>query len=153
LTYSYQSHAAVIELDRETGKFEVLQYAIVDDCGRQINPLIVEGQVHGAAAHGIGAAMYESFVYDGDGQLQSSTLVDYLVPTALDIPHLVTESMETPSLFAPKGIKGVGEGGGTPLAAIANAVEDALRPLGVEVTDSHQNPQEVYRLIEERSAA
>ncbi len=150
LTYSYQSHAVVIDLDRETGKFMVLQYAIVDDCGRQINPAIVEGQVHGAAAHGIGAAMFESFVYNGDGQLQSSTLVDYLVPTATDIPHLITESMEVPSLFAPKGIKGVGEGGGTPIAAIANAVEDALRPLGVEVTDSHQNPQGVYKLIREK---
>ncbi len=147
LTYSYQSHAAVIELDRETGKFKVLQYAIVDDCGRQINPMMVEGQVHGAAAHGIGAAMFESFVYSEEGQLQSSTLVDYLVPTALDVPHLITESMEVPSLFAPKGIKGVGEGGGTPLSAIANAVEDALRPLGVEVTDSHQNPQDIYRMI------
>ncbi len=150
LTYSYQSHAAVIDLDPETGKFKVLQYAIVDDCGRQINPMIVEGQVHGAAAHGIGAAMYESFVYDGDGQLQSSTLVDYLVPTALDIPHLVTESMQVPSLFGPKGIRGVGEGGGTPLSAIANAVEDALRPFDVEVTDSHQNPQELYRMIVEK---
>jgi carbon-monoxide dehydrogenase large subunit len=152
LTYSYQSHAAVIEIDRETGKFKILQYAIVDDCGRQINPLIVEGQVHGAAAHGIGAAMYENFVYNTDGQLQSSTFVDYLVPTALDIPHMDTESMETPSLFAPKGIKGVGEGGGTPLAAIANAVEDALSPLGVEIRDSHQNPQDVYKLIEGNKA-
>lgn len=147
LTYSIQAHATVIELDQETGKFKILKYAIVDDCGRQINPMIVEGQVHGAAAHGIGAAMFENFAYNTDGQLQSSTFVDYLVPTALDIPHIDTESMETPSLFAPKGIKGVGEGGGTPLAAIANAVEDALGPLGVEIRDSHQNPQEVYKLI------
>ncbi len=147
LTYSYQSHAAVIEVDPETGKFKILKYAIVDDCGRQINPMIVEGQVHGAAAHGIGAAMYENFEYDADGQLQSSTFVDYLVPTALDIPHLVTESMQTPSLFAPKGIKGVGEGGGTPIAAISNAVEDALRPMRIEVTESHQNPQRIYASI------
>jgi len=147
LTYSYQSHAAVIEMDPETGKFKILKYAIVDDCGKQINPMIVEGQVHGAAAHGIGAAMYENFEYDEDGQLKSSTLVDYLVPTALEVPDLVTESMETPSLFAPKGIKGVGEGGGTPISAIANAVEDALTPYGVEISDSHQNPQRIYELI------
>jgi 2-furoyl-CoA dehydrogenase large subunit len=147
LTYSCQTHAAVIELDPETGKFKILKYGIVDDCGRQINPMIVEGQVHGAAAHGIGAAMYESFEYDEDGHLQSSTFIDYLVPTAVDIPDLLTESMETPSLFAPKGIRGVGEGGGTPLAAIANAVEDALRPLEVEITESHQNPQRIYELI------
>jgi 2-furoyl-CoA dehydrogenase large subunit len=147
LTYSYQSHAAVIEMDPETGKFKILKYAIVDDCGKQINPMIVEGQVHGAAAHGIGAAMYENFEYDDDGQLKSSTLVDYLVPTALEIPDLMTESMETPSLFAPRGIKGVGEGGGTPISAIANAVEDALTPFGIEISDSHQNPQRIYELI------
>jgi len=151
LTYSYQAHAAVIDLDKESGKFKVIKYAIVDDCGRQINPMIVEGQVHGAAAHGIGAAMFESFEYGEDGQLQSSTFVDYLVPTALDIPNLMTSSIETPSLFAPKGIRGVGEGGGVPIAAIANAVEDALRPYGIEITDSHQNPQHIYMKIKGKS--
>ncbi|MDA4127758.1 MAG: xanthine dehydrogenase family protein molybdopterin-binding subunit [Thaumarchaeota archaeon] len=150
LTYSYQCHAAVIELDPETGKFKILNYAISDDCGRQINPMIVEGQVHGAAAHGIGAAMFENFEYDSDGQLKSSTFVDYLVPTALDIPAMVTSTMETPSLFAPKGIRGVGEGGGVPLSAIANAVEDALTPYGVEITDSHQNPQHIYQMIKRK---
>jgi len=147
LTYSIQAHATVIELDPETGKFKFIKYAIVDDCGKQINPMIVEGQVHGAAAHGIGAAMFENFEYSVDGQLQSSTFVDYLVPTALDIPNLTTASMETPSLFAPKGIRGVGEGGGVPISAIANAVEDALMPYGVEISDSHQNPQHIYRMI------
>lgn len=151
LTYSYQAHAAVIDLDKESGKFKVIKYAIVDDCGRQINPMIVEGQVHGAAAHGIGAAMFESFEYGEDGQLQSSTFVDYLVPTALDIPNLMTSSIETPSMFAPKGIRGVGEGGGVPIAAIANAVEDALRPYGIEITDSHQNPQHIYMKIKGKS--
>lgn len=147
LTYSIQAHATVVELDPETGKFKLLKYAIVDDCGKQINPMIVEGQVHGAAAHGIGASMYENFQYDADGQLLSSTFVDYLIPTALDIPNMITASMETPSLFAPKGIRGVGEGGGVPIAAIANAVEDALAPYGVEITDSHQNPQRIYQMI------
>jgi len=149
LTYSIQAHAAVIELDPETGKFKILKYAVVDDCGKQINPMIVEGQVHGATAHGIGASMFENFEYSPDGQLQSSTFVDYLVPTALDIPDLITASMETPSLFAPKGIRGVGEGGGVPLSAIANAVADALQPYGLEITDSHQNPQHIYRMIKE----
>jgi CO/xanthine dehydrogenase Mo-binding subunit len=91
--------------------------------------------------------MFESFEYAPDGQLQDSTFVDYLVPTALDIPHMDTESMETPSLFAPRGIKGVGEGGGTPIAAIANAVEDALRPMSIEITESHQNPQRIFAAI------
>lgn len=147
LTYSIQAHATVLELDPETGKFKLLKYAIVDDCGKQINPMIVEGQVHGAAAHGIGASMFESFEYDADGQLRSSTFIDYLVPTALDVPNLTTMSMETPSLFAPMGIRGVGEGGGVPLSAIANAVADALAPYGLEVTDSHQNPQHIYKMI------
>ncbi len=147
LTYSPQTHICAIELDPETGKFRILRYVIVDDCGNQINPLIVEGQVHGAAAHGIGAAMYENFEYAEDGQLQSSTFVDYLVPTALDIPHLHTQAFITPSLFAPKGIRGVGEGGGSPLGAISNAVEDALAPFGVTIHDSHQNPQMLYQLL------
>ena len=147
LTYSYQSHAAVIELDQETGKFRILEYAIVDDCGTQINPMIVEGQIHGAAAHGIGAAMLENFEYGEDGQLQSSTFVDYLVPSALDIPEINTSSMTTPSLFAPMGIRGVGEGGCTPIGAISNAVENALEKYGISITDSHQNPERIYKLI------
>ncbi|MHB8566033.1 MAG: xanthine dehydrogenase family protein molybdopterin-binding subunit [Nitrososphaerales archaeon] len=149
LTYSYQCHIAAMEVDLETGKPKILRYAIVDDCGKKINPMIVEGQVHGAAAHGIGAALFESFEYDADGQLMSSTFIDYLVPTALEIPNVITTSIETPSLFAPKGIKGVGEGGCTPLAAISNAVEDALTPLGVKIRDSHQNPQRLYAMMKE----
>lgn len=150
LTYSYQTHIAAIELDPETGKFRVIRYVIVDDCGRQINPLIVEGQVHGAAAHGIAAAMFENFEYDENGQLMSNTFVDYLIPSAVDMPHLITSSIETASLFAPKGIRGVGEGGGTPLGAISNAVEDALVPLGIKITDSHQNPQQIFKLIHDK---
>jgi carbon-monoxide dehydrogenase large subunit len=148
LTYAPQTHVCVGELDRETGKFKILKYVIIDDCGNKINPLIVEGQVHGAAAHGIGAAMYESFEYDAEGQLKTGSFVDYLVPTALDIPNLITQSYTTPSLFAPKGIRGVGEGGGSPLGAVANAVDDALAPFGVTITDSHQNPQEIYQMIQ-----
>ncbi|MGI0091502.1 MAG: xanthine dehydrogenase family protein molybdopterin-binding subunit [Nitrososphaerales archaeon] len=147
LTYSYQTHIAAIELDKETGKTKILRYAIVDDCGNQINPLIVEGQLHGAAAHGIGAAMFENFEYDESGELQSSTFIDYLVPTAMEIPQLMTSHIETPSLFAPNGIKGVGEGAGTPLGAISNAVEDSLSPLGITICDSHQSPQHIHRLI------
>ena len=150
LTYSYQTHAAVVELDHETGKFKLIRYAIVDDCGKQINPMIVEGQVQGAAAHGIGAAMYENFEYDENGQLNSSTFVDYLVPTALDIPQVLTVPVETPSLFAPMGIRGVGEGGGSPLGAVSNALEDALAPFGVKIVDSHQNPQKIFKMIREK---
>jgi len=150
LTYSYQTHIAAIELDPETGKFRILRYVIVDDCGRQINPMLVEGQVHGAAAHGIGAAMFENFEYDENGQLKSNTFIDYLVPSAIDMPHLITGHLVTPSLFAPMGIRGVGEGGGTPLGAISNAVEDALAPFGIEISDSHQNPQHIHKLIRDK---
>ena len=107
----------------------------------------MEGQIHGAAAHGIAAAMFENFEYDAEGQLQSSTFIDYLVPSAVDMPGLITGHLETASLFAPKGIRGVGEGGGTPLGAISNAVEDALAPFGIEIRDSHQNPQHLYEMM------
>lgn len=147
LTYSYQCHAVVVDLDGETGKFRILKYVIVDDCGRQINPTLVEGQLHGSAAHSIGASMFENYEYDSSGQLMSSTFVDYLVPTSTDIPELLTHTLVTPSLFAPKGLRGVGEGGGAPLSAIAGAVEDALSPFGIEITDSHQNPQLLYQAI------
>src|SRR5487761_1036123 len=147
LTYSPQTHVCAVDLDPETGKFRIVRYVIVDDCGNQINPLIVEGQVHGAAAHGIAAAMFENFEYNDDGELRSSTFVDYLIPSAVDMPNLITQSFTTPSLFAPKGIRGVGEGGGSPLGAVANALEDALTPFGISVTDSHQNPQKIYQMI------
>jgi 2-furoyl-CoA dehydrogenase large subunit len=147
LTYSYQSHGVVLEVDPETGKIQVLKYVIVDDAGRVVHPKIVEGQVHGSCAHGIGAALYEEYKYDVDGQLLTSTFMDYLAPTASDTPPFEVEHMETPSLTSPLGTKGVGEGGGTPLPAIANAVEDALRPFSVEVNESHLTPEYIRTLI------
>ncbi len=148
MSYSYQAHAAVLEVDSETGKVRILDYAIVDDCGRIINPLIVEGQVHGAAAHGIGAALFEEFRYDENGQLLTSTFMDYMVPSAMDLSDIKTANMEIPSLINPIGAKGVGEGGGTPLQAIANAVEDALSPFGIEFDDSHVAPEKILTLLE-----
>jgi carbon-monoxide dehydrogenase large subunit len=153
LTYSYQTHAAAVEVDPETGKVTILRYVAVDDCGKPINPMIVEGQVHGAAAHGIAAAVFESFEYNHEGQLASSTFVDYLAPSSVDMPNIFVEHMVTPSLFAPMGFKGVGEGGGTPLGAIANAVEDALEPFGVSISDSHQHPEKIYELIKNSSSS
>jgi 2-furoyl-CoA dehydrogenase large subunit len=147
LTYSYQIHLVAVEVDPESAQVHVRRYVVVDDVGRVINPLIVEGQVHGAAAHGIAAALYERFEYDRDGQLLTSTFMDYLVPTAVDTPDLHVAHQEIPSLFAPLGAKGVGEGGGTPLSAIAGAVEDALAPLRVRITDSHQHPETLRTLI------
>jgi 2-furoyl-CoA dehydrogenase large subunit len=141
LTYSYQVHAAVVEVDPETGEIKVLDYAIVDDCGRQINPLIVKGQVIGSAFNAWAAALYEVFEYSEDGQLLNSTLAEYLAPTAADTPMFAKiYSLEIPSLFSPLGTRGVGEGGGSPLAAIASAIEDALQQHNIEITSSHIKP-------------
>jgi 2-furoyl-CoA dehydrogenase large subunit len=151
LTYSYQAHAAVVEVDAETGFVKILKYAIVDDCGRPVNPKIVEGQVHGAAAHGIAAALYESYDYDHNGQLLSGTFMDYLPPTSMEAPDLEVEHMITPSMVSPLGTKGLGEGGGTPLPTICNAVEDALSPFEVRLTDSHVTPEIIRTLIDNAS--
>ncbi|HEY4278953.1 MAG TPA: xanthine dehydrogenase family protein molybdopterin-binding subunit [Conexibacter sp.] len=154
LTYAAQLHAAVVEIDEATGHTEILRYVAVDDCGRRINPNIVEGQVHGAAAHGIGAALHESFVYDEDsGQLLSHNFYDYHAATALDVPLVVTAEIESPSPFSPNGAKGMGEGGGAPLSTISAAIQDALGGRGATVTDSHNPSERVWRLLREGSDA
>ncbi|MHB1908046.1 MAG: xanthine dehydrogenase family protein molybdopterin-binding subunit [Nitrososphaerales archaeon] len=144
LTYSYQSHGVVGEVDRETGKFKILKYVIVDDAGRLINPLVVDGQVHGAANHGIAAAMFEEFKYNSEGQLESSSFIDYLAPSAADIPSMQVHHLEIPSPFSPLGAKGVGEGGGTAHVAVINAICDAL---GKDVRKSIATPEELLNLI------
>ena len=149
LTYSYQAHACVVEVDAETGKVKILDYAVVDDCGVTINPAIVEGQVHGSTMNGIAAALYEEYVYSKDGQLLSSTFMDYLFPTTLEIPHIKVDHMVSPSPFTELGTKGVGEGSLVPLGAITSAIEDALSPLGIVITDSHNPPERIFRLIKE----
>jgi CO/xanthine dehydrogenase Mo-binding subunit len=127
VTWANGAHAAVVEVDPDTGEVRVLRYAVVHDCGRVINPVIVEGQVRGGVAQGIGGALYEELAYDEEGQLVSGTLADYLVPTAGEVPRIDLEHMETPSPLNPLGLKGVGEGGAIPgPAVIANAVEHAL---------------------------
>ena len=126
-TYANQTHAAVVAVDIRTGVVRVVDYVSVHDCGRVVNPLIVSGQVHGGVAQGIGGALYEEFAYDANGQPQATTFMDYLVPTACEIPPIHDEEIESPAPEVPFGVKGVGEGGiiGPP-AAIANAVQDAL---------------------------
>ena len=134
-TFSGAVHVAVVEIDRETGRVRLGRYALVEDCGPVINPLIVEGQIHGAVAQGIGEALLEAVVYGDDGQLLTATLMDYALPKADDVPPFEIVHLETPSPVMPGGVKGMGEGGtiGAP-AAIANAVADAVRGLGVRVT-------------------
>ncbi|TMA12309.1 MAG: xanthine dehydrogenase family protein molybdopterin-binding subunit [Deltaproteobacteria bacterium] len=148
LFVSNAGHAAVVEVDVETGKVSILKYAIVHDCGTVLNPVIVEGLVHGATAHGIGAALYEEFVYDPEGNLLTTTFVDYLKPTAVEIPDFKTDHLESPSPFTPLGMKGVGEGGAIPApAALANAVENALEPLGVRLGDLPLTPERVWKAV------
>jgi 2-furoyl-CoA dehydrogenase large subunit len=150
LTYSYQTHGVVGELDWETGKFKILKYVIVDDAGRVINPLVVDGQIHGAALHGIAAAMFEEYKYSDEGQLESSTFVDYLAPAAVDVPNLEVHELEIPSPFSPLGAKGMGEGGGTAHVAVMNAINDALGAFDVRIEKSIAPPEAVYNLISKK---
>ena len=149
LTYATQIHACVVEIDQETGAVEIVDYAAVDDCGVRIHPQIVEGQVHGATAHALGAALWETFAYDEDGQLLTANFYDYHVPHALDMPDVKTASIESPSPFNDLGTKGMGEGGGAGIHAMCAAIQDALRAAGIEavVTDSHNPAERVWRLI------
>ncbi|MGH9291859.1 MAG: xanthine dehydrogenase family protein molybdopterin-binding subunit [Acidimicrobiales bacterium] len=147
LTYASQVHACVVEIDEETGQVEVLEYAAVDDCGKRINPMLVEGQVHGATGLGIAASLWESFDYDEDGMLQEPSFYEYHAATALDIPHILGGDIESPSPFTPNGAKGMGEGGGAPLHAMCSAIQDALAHDGSVVTDSHNHWERVYEML------
>ncbi|HUZ82276.1 MAG TPA: molybdopterin cofactor-binding domain-containing protein, partial [Gaiellaceae bacterium] len=154
LTYASQVHAAVVEVDPETGSYEVVDYAAVDDCGTRINPQIVEGQVMGALAHGLGAATHETFTYDEDGNLLTPNFYDYHVPHAMDVPPLKTGEIESPSPFTPLGTKGMGEGGGAAIHAICAALQDALKPAGAPVvSDSCNPPHRVFELIRDPAAS
>lgn len=146
VAYPYATHACVVEVDCETGELLVRRYVVVEDCGRVINPPIVDGQVHGATAQGLGGTIYEALAYDSEGQLQSGSLLDYLVPTAAEVPELEVSHLETPAPESPNGAKGVGEGGTlAPPGAIANAVCHAL---GVEINELPLNPERVRAAAE-----
>ena len=133
-TFSYAAHACVVAVDPETGAQELLDYVVVEDGGVLVNPMIADGQVHGGTAQGIGTALYEEMPFDDAAQPLASTLADYHLPGAAEIPALRIQHMETPSPYTRFGQKGIGEGGAIgPPAAIANAINDALAPLGVEV--------------------
>src|SRR5262249_11693046 len=147
-TFSGAVHVAAVELDRETGRVSVRRYVVVEDCGPVVNPTIVEGQVHGAVAQGLGEALQEAIVYDAEGQLLTGTLMDYALPKADDVPAFEIGHLETPSPLMPGGVKGMGEGGtiGAP-AALANAVADAVRPLGVTITALPVRPETLRALV------
>jgi carbon-monoxide dehydrogenase large subunit len=144
--FSYASHAAVVAVDTELGHVEILDYVIAEDCGTLVNPMVADGQMLGGAAQGIGTALYEESPYDANGQPLASTFADYLLPGPTEIPAIRIFHLETPSPYTAYGIKGMGEGGAiAPPAVIFNAVNDALRPLGVELTETPLTPR---RLLE-----
>jgi 2-furoyl-CoA dehydrogenase large subunit len=149
LTYASQVHVAVLEVDPETGAYEIVDYVAVDDCGKRINPQIVEGQVMGAAAQALGAATHENYVYDVDGNLLTPNFYDYHVPHALDMPPLRTGYIESASPFTPLGTKGMGEGGGAGIHAVCAAVQDALRPHnGAMVWESCNPYHRVWEMLQ-----
>ncbi len=150
VTYASAVHVAQVEVDTGTGHVKLLRYVVSHDCGKVINPIIVEGQVHGGVAQGVGGAMFEEMVYDEQGQLLTGSLMDYLVPTATDLPFIETVHLEYPSPRNPLGVKGLGEGGAiSPPAAIANAVEDALAPFGITIRETPVSPARILALIEQ----
>jgi carbon-monoxide dehydrogenase large subunit len=145
VTYASAVHVAVVECDPETGATRLIRYVVAHDCGRVINPVIVDGQIHGGVAQGIGGGLWERIVYDGAGQLLTQTLMEYHLPMADELPPIETVHMEYPSPRNPLGVKGLGEGGAiSPPAAIANAIDDALAPFGVRITQAAPSPATLW---------
>lgn len=147
-TFPFGTHIVAVEIDRETCQVKIVKYIAVDDCGPQINPLLVEGQVQGGIAHSIGQVLFEQTVYDDSGQLLTGEFMDYPIPRAEDVPEYKLGSTVTRSPSNPMGIKGIGEAGtigATP--AIANAVLDALYPLGIRHLDLPLTPEKIWRAI------
>jgi len=151
--FAYGVHLAEVEVDAETGAVDICRYVVVNDCGRLINPMIVEGQIVGGIAQGIGGALLEELVYDDDGQMLNANLLDYQLPTSLDLPNIEIGHLETPSPLNPLGAKGMGEGGAIGAhAVIANAVEDAIAHTGARVRETPLRPALVWKLMNEARA-
>jgi len=151
VTWSYAVHAAIVEVDRETGRVSIDNYAVAHDCGVVVNPMLVEGQIMGGTAQGLGGILCEAIAYDANGQLLTGSLMDYALPIASDIPAMQIVHQHSPSPLNPLGVKGVGEGGAVaPPAAIANAVCDALAHFGVEVNATPIRPDRLVRAAHPR---
>ena len=152
-TYPFGAHLAVVELDPETGQIDVRRYVAVDDCGPQINPVIVEGQVHGGVVQGIGQALWEGAYYDENGQLLTGSMLDYALPRADRLPDMEVLSTVTPSPHHPIGVKGIGEAGTiASTVAVYNAVIDALSPFGVQTIRMPVTPERAFNAIQEAKA-
>src|SRR5439155_18499969 len=148
MAWPYGTNVAVVEVDPETGEVSFLDYTYVHDCGTVVNPMIVEGQIHGGVAQGIGQALFEELRYAEDGQPLFGSFMDYVLPTAVEVPRLRLDHQVTPSPVIPGGTKGVGEAGaiGSPAAVVA-AIEDALRPFGVRITQLPVTPDRILTLV------
>jgi carbon-monoxide dehydrogenase large subunit len=148
-TWANACHAAIVAVDADTGEVRIEKYVVVHDCGRMINPMIVDGQIRGGVVAGIGGALLEHLVYDEAGQLQTTTLMDYMLPVLTDVPPVEVHHMESPSPLNALGVKGAGEGGTLgPPAVVAAAVEDALRPLGARISQTPVSPHVVLAAID-----
>ena len=148
--FPYGAHLAIVEVDPETGNVDLQRYIAIDDCGPQINPMIVEGQVHGGVVQGIGQALWEEAVYDDDGQLLTGTMLDYAIPRADQLPEIEVYSTVTPSPHHPLGVKGVGEAGTiASTAAVYNAVMDALQPFNIQPLGMPMTPERVWRAVKD----
>ena len=151
-TFPFGTHVAVVEIDTDTGEVRLVDYIAVDDCGNQINPLIVEGQVHGGILQGVAQALWEEAIYDSDGQLRSTNFMDYLIPSAAETVQYTLDSTITPSGTNPMGVKGIGEAGTIgSAAAVVNAVVDALSPYGITDMSMPATPMKVWRAIQSAS--
>jgi aerobic carbon-monoxide dehydrogenase large subunit len=149
-TFSNGTHVAVVEVDPDTGQVSILRHVVVEDCGRIVNPMIVDGQTHGAVAQGIGNALYEDFAYDAGGQPLTTTFMDYIIPGTHEVPPVEVIHLETPPAVSVTGFKGMAEGGTIgSTAAVANAIADALAPLGLEIRELPVTPDRLYRLLKE----
>jgi aerobic carbon-monoxide dehydrogenase large subunit len=153
-TFPFGTHVCVVEVEPQTGKIEIRKYIAVDDCGKVINPLLVDGQIHGGIVQGLGQALFEEVIYDENGQLLTGSLMNYALPRAADLPRLNLTRTETPTSVNPLGIKGIGEAGtigSTP--AVVSAVVDALAPFGVTHIDMPLTPQKIWSLCQEKTTA
>jgi CO/xanthine dehydrogenase Mo-binding subunit len=149
-TTAVGAHAMILEVDPDTFNVKVHKYIVVHDCGPVINPMILEGQVHGGVAQGIGNAFFEQLVYDESGQLLNASFMDYLLPTANDVPHVDVGHEETPSPLNPMGVKGAGEAGAIPVGALyAQALDDALRDTGIEILEIPLSPSRLWELVQQ----
>ena len=151
--FTYATHAAVVAVDPDTGAVEILDYVLFEDCGRRVNPMILEGQSYGGTAQGIGTALFEESLYDENGQPLTSTFADYVVPGPTELPSMRIEHSESLSPFTRHGIKGIGEGAAiAPAGAVVNAINDALKSLNVEINEIPATPRRILGAILEARA-